>query len=499
MDFTQNLLNGFALAFSFENLGICFLGTLIGTVTGVLPGIGPTAAMALLIPVSFGLPPTASLILLAGIYYGAMYGGSTTSILLNIPGEAASVVTCIDGYEMAKKGKAGTALAVAAIGSWAAGTAAVIGVMLFAPPLARFALLFGPPEYFSIALLGLLVLSNLSGGSFSRSALVMILGLMLSTTGIDLMSGRTRFTLGFVELSDGIEFAPVIMGLFGLSEVFQVITSLEKPSEVLKVKFRELYPKFRDLKPAFGAMIRGTLIGFPVGLLPGPSGTLSSFAAYRLEKAVSKKPEDFGKGAIQGVAGPESANNSATTASLIPLFALGLPFAPPVAILLSGLMIHGISPGPFFIRDHGNVFWAVIASMYLGNLMLIILNLPLVGVFASLIKTPPRILMPIITALMFVGAYSINARMFDVVILIAFGLFGFLMKKCGFEPAPLIIGLILGKIFEESLRQGLNVVDGNLWLFFSRPITAILTCISFAVFLGGLYKWHTGRKSSPNS
>ena len=486
MEALSGLLGGFVMALSMDNLLVCFIGSLLGTITGVLPGVGPTAAMALLIPVSFGLSPTASLILLAAIYYGAMYGGSTTSILLNIPGEAASVVTCIDGYRMARKGRAGAALAVAAIGSWIAGTIAVIGLMLFAPPLAKFALMFGPPEYFAVALLGLILLSNMTG-NFIRSILSVVLGLMLATVGIDLVSGSTRFTFGFSELLDGVEFAPVIMGLFGFSEVLSVVGSSNPNVEVIKVKFRDLYPTWKEIKRSIGPVFRGTLIGFPIGLLPGPSGTLASFAAYKLEKSVSKHPEEFGQGAIEGVAGPESANNAASTSSLIPLFALGLPFAPPVAILLSGLMIHGISPGPMFVTDHPEIFWTVIASMYLGNVMLLVLNLPLVGVFASLIKTPPKILMPIITAIIFVGAYSVNGSLFDVALLIIFGVVGYVMKKCDFEPAPLIVGLVLGRLFEESLRQGLGLVNGKFILFFQRPITLILFILSALIVAWSLY------------
>lgn len=498
MDALFNLLHGFGLALSQENVVVCFIGAFLGTVTGVLPGVGPTAAMALLIPVSFGLSPTASLILLSGIYYGAMYGGSTTSILLNIPGEAASVVTCFDGYRLARKGRAGAALAIAAIGSWVAGTIAVVGLMLFAPPLADFALKFGPPEYFAIALLGLMLLSNMTGGGFLKSGLSVICGLMLATIGIDLVSGYTRFTFGFSELLDGLSFAPVIMGLFGLSEVLHVISSPSENHEVLKVRFRELYPTRKEIKQSIWPILRGSLLGFPVGLLPGPSGTLASFSAYKLEKTISSHPEEFGHGAIEGVAGPEAANNSASTASLIPLFALGLPFAPPVAILLSGLMIHGISPGPLFIKEHADIFWTVIASMYIGNVMLLVLNLPLVGVFAALIRTPPKILMPIITAIMVVGAYSVNGQIFDVMVLLIVGIIGYLMKRCHFEPAPLIVGLVLGRLFEESLRQGLGMVNGDFSQFLSRPITALLLGMSLLVVSWNIYQSVTKSKNKPN-
>lgn len=488
MDAVLGLFQGFAVACTPENLFVCLLGAILGTVTGVLPGIGPTAAMALLIPVSFGLTPTAAMILLAGVYYGAMYGGSTTSILLNMPGEAASVVTCIDGYQLAKKGRAGAALAVAAIGSWIAGTLAVVGVMLFAPPLANMALKFGPPEYFAISFLGLILLTNLSDESALKAVVMAVIGLMLSTIGIDLMSGRTRYTFGFKQLLDGIDLVPVLMGLFGLSEVLQTIMEKEEDKEVFKFKFRDLYPTRREMKRALPSIFRGTLLGFPIGLLPGPSGTLSSFAAYKLEKYACRKNPEFGHGAIEGVAGPEAANNSASTASLIPLFSLGLPFAPPVAILLSGLMIHGVNPGPSFVTQHADIFWGVIASMYLGNVMLLVLNLPMVSVFASLIKTPSKILMPIITAIMFVGAYCSSGQIFDVFILLIFGILGLLFKKYRFDLAPLIVGLVLGNTFEESLRQGLGIVKGDIGRFVSRPITGIILALALVVLAWNIIK-----------
>ncbi len=486
MEVISNLLQGFNSAMLPFNLAVCFFGALFGTIVGVLPGIGPTAAMALLLPLSFSFSPTASLILLAGIYYGAMYGGSTTSILLNMPGEAASAITCIDGYQMAKKGRGGAALAIAGIGSWVAGTIAIVGLMFFAPSLSKMALMFGPPEYFAIAALGLLLLNNLTGGPFIKSTFVMIIGLMLGTVGLEISSGYSRFTFGILSLFEGVQLIPVLMGLFGMAEVFETIKENSQNVQVMKVKFRELYPTKGELKRSVWPIIRGTLIGFPIGLLPGPSGTLASFAAYKLEKTVSPAKKEFGKGAIEGVAAAESANNAASTGSMIPLFALGLPFAPPVAILLSGLMIHGIAPGPLFISQHADIFWAVIASMYLGNVMLIILNLPLVGIFASLIKTPPKILMPIISAIMLIGAYSLNNSLFDVGVLLFFGIIGYYMKKSDFEPSPLVIGLVLGPFLEESLMQGLGIMNGNFFAFFTRPISAVLLGIAILLLLWGL-------------
>lgn len=482
----SNLLQGFIDAISPINIFACFIGALLGTVTGVLPGIGPAAAMALLLPITFGLPPTASLIMLAGIYYGAMYGGSTTSILLNIPGETASVVTCFDGYQMAKKGRAGAALAVVAIGSWVAGTLSTIGLMFFAPPLAQAALAFGPPEYFAVALLGLLLLNNLTGDSFIKATLMMVFGLMLGTVGMDMISGYTRFTFGVGALSDGIELVPVLMGLFGLAEVLTLMGSRSEVSEVVNVRFRELYPTREELKRSLKPILRGTAIGFPIGLLPGPAHVLSTMVSYKLEKSFSRTPEEFGKGAIEGVAGPESANNAASTGAMIPLFGLGIPFSPGTAILISALMIHGVSPSPLLISQHPRLFWAVIASMYLGNVMLLVLNLPFVSVFASMIKIPAHILMPIITGIMLIGAYSINNNVFDVWVMVVFGVFGYLLRKVNYPTVSLIIGLILGPMFEESLRQGLLMTKGSFWLFFHRPIAGVLLILAIFALLWGV-------------
>jgi len=485
LEIIANLFQGFETAISPMNILACFIGALLGTATGVLPGIGPTAAMALLLPMTFGLPPTASLIMLAGIYYGAMYGGSTTSILLNMPGEAASMVTCFDGYQMARKGRAGAALAVSAIGSWVAGTLGIVGLMLFAPNLADIALRFGPPEYFAITLVGLLTLNNLTGDSFIKATIMMLIGMMIGTVGMDALSGFRRFAFT-PELIDGIDVVPVLMGLFGLGEVFSIMSKPGGIIEVLKVKFRDLYPTLQEMKRSIMPILRGSLIGFPVGLLPGPAAVLASMASYKVEKSVSKNPEEFGKGAIEGVAAPEAANNAASSGAMVPLFALGLPFAPPAAMLLSGFMIHGINPGPTFITEHADLFWAVIASMYLGNIMLIVLNLPLVGVFASLINIPPRILMPIITGIMVIGAYSLNNSVFDIGILLLFGILGYFMKRVDYPQAPLIIGLVLGPMFENNLRQGLLLVHGNFLQFFHRPITAVLLIICIILITWGI-------------
>lgn len=481
-----NLLQGFGDAITPINILACFMGALLGTVTGVLPGIGPAAAMALLLPVTFGLPPETSLIMLAGIYYGAMYGGSTTSILLNMPGETASLVTCFDGYQMAKKGRAGAALAVSALGSWFAGTIAIIGLMLFAPFLARVALTLGSQEYFAIALLGLLLLNNLTGDSFLKATVMLVAGLMISTVGTEIISGYTRFSFGSISLTDGFDVVPVLMGLFGLAEVFVVLGNKSKAGEVLKVRFRDLYPTLGEIKKSLKPILRGSLIGFPIGLLPGPAHILSTFISYKVEKSVSRHPEEFGKGAIEGVAGPESANNAASTGAMIPLFALGLPFTVQAAIMISALRVHGITPSPLLISQHGDIFWAVIASMYIGNVMLVALNLPLVGIFASLIRTPTYILMPVIIGIMIIGSYSMNGNIFDVWVLLICGILGFAMKLVNYPTVPLIIGLVLGPMFEESLRQGLILSRGSLSVFVQRPVTEVIMILTLVVVIWGI-------------
>lgn len=488
MDALTNLSNGLMSVLSLEMLLVCFIGVLVGQVTGVLPGIGPTGAMAILLPLSFGMDPGAGLIMLAGIYYGSMYGGSITSILVNLPGEAASLVTTLDGYKMARKGRGGAALSIAAIGSWVAGTLAIVGLMFFAPILANAALAFGAPEFFALGLFGLIVLSNLTGGSFGKSFLMVIIGLMISTVGVDLVTGEDRLTFGVMELSKGFDLVPVVMGLFGLAEILSVAMTPYTNSNMIKVKMKEMYPNKQETKRSIWPILRGTLVGFPMGLLPGPAGFMSTLISYRLEKKMSRHPKEFGKGAIEGVAGPESANNAASTSAMIPFLALGFPFSPPTALLLGGLLIHGITPGPMFISQHGDLFWLVVASMYIGNVMLLILNLPLVGVFASLTKVPVKILMPIITGIMFIGAYSINNSIFDLWIMLVFGLVGFIMKYCDYEPAPLVVGLVLGTIFEEGLRQGLIMTEGNFLMFFERPITATLLGIAIVIVLWNIFK-----------
>ncbi|MDU4960594.1 MAG: tripartite tricarboxylate transporter permease [Sporomusaceae bacterium] len=483
MDVISNLGQGFAQALTLSNLSACFIGVLIGTIVGVLPGIGPVGAMALLLPFSFGMDTGASLILLAGIYYGSMYGGSTTSILLNVPGEAASVVTCLDGYQMAKKGRAGAALAVAGIGSFIAGTVGIVLLMLFAPPLGEAALAFGPPEYFGISVVGMLLLSNLSGGSFLKAFLTFTLGMMISTIGIDAVTGFNRLSFGVLELTRGVEFLPVAMGIFGMAEIFSIAVEPYSVGELIKVRFRELYPSRTELKRSVWPILRGSFIGFPVGLIPGPAAILSSLISYRVEKGMSKQPEEFGNGAIEGVAGPESANNAASAGAMVPLLALGIPFAPATAVLLGGLMIHGVAPGPTFITGHAELFWLVVASMYIGNFMLLVLNLPLVGVFASLTKVPPQTLIPVVSAVMFIGVYSLNNSLFDIGMLLLFGLLGFILKIVDYSATPLLVGLVLGPVFEKGLRQGLMMGDGNPLFFLQRPISGTLFAIAAGIIV----------------
>jgi len=471
----QHLASGFTIATTFYNLFYCLIGAIVGTLIGVLPGIGPIAGIALLIPATFGLHPTSAIIMLAGIYYGAMYGGSTTSILLNVPGETASVITCIDGYQMAQKGRAGPALAICAIGSFIAGTIGLFGLVFLAPPLAEAALAFGPPEYFSLMVFGFIVLSNVTGTSLTKSLMMAIVGLIIGTIGLDPVTGDARFTFGSISLLGGIEFVAVAIGLFGIAEV---LTNVEKPLELLEQRvivprLRELYPSLQDLKKSIPAILRGTGIGFGVGLVPGPAPVIATYASYMIEKKISKHPEEFGKGAIEGVAGPESANNSACQSAFIPLFVLGIPFAPPTAILLGALLIHGVTPGPLLIGQHPELFWGVIASMYIGNFILLILNLPLVPLFANILRVPKKILLPLIILFCITGMYTVNNSVFDIGIMLLFGALGFLMRKWAYEGAPLLLALVLGPRLEVAFRQSLMISHGDFGFFINRPISMV--------------------------
>jgi putative tricarboxylic transport membrane protein len=470
MDLLHNLGIGLAVAFTFQNLFYCFIGVLLGTLIGVLPGIGPVPTIAMLLPITYALPPVSALIMLAGIYYGAQYGGSTTAILVNLPGESSSVVTCIDGYQMARRGKAGKALSVAAIGSFIAGTVATVVVAAFAPPLAEFALKFGPAEYFSLMVLGLLAAVVLASGSLLKAIAMIVLGLLLGIIGTDVNSGLQRYTFGVPELSDGIGFVVVAMGLFGFAEI---IVNLEHKEhrEVFTDNVSGLWLKWHELKEALPAILRGTSIGSVLGILPGGGAMLSAFAAYTLEKKIAKDPSRFGKGAIEGVAGPESANNAGAQTSFIPLLTLGIPPNAVMALMVGAMTIHSIQPGPQVMTSNPQLFWGLIASMWIGNVMLVILNLPMIGIWVKLLQVPYRLLYPAILVFCCIGVYSLQNNVFDVVITAVFGALGWVFVKLECEPAPLLLGFILGPLMEENLRRALLLSRGDPTVFFTRPLS----------------------------
>src|SRR5438876_7707143 len=453
MDIFNNLATGFAVALAPINLLYCFIGVTMGTLVGVLPGIGPTATIALLLPATFKLNPISAIIMLAGIFYGAMYGGSTTSILLNIPGEAASVVTCLDGYQMARQGRAGAALAVAAVGSFIAGTIGVVGLMLLAPPLASFALKFGAPENAALLILGLLMVGYLGGASMTKGLMMAVVGLLLGSVGLDPIQGTPRFTYGIFKLSEGFDFVLVAMGLFGIGEVLANVEQTEEP-EVITTKIGGLLATREEWKAAAAPMARGSLLGFIICVLPGGGAIISSFLSYALEKRFSRHPERFGKGAIEGVAAPEAANNGAASSSFIPLLTLGIPGNASIALIFAALLIHGMRPGPLLVAQQPQLFWGLIASMYIGNVMLLVLNLPLIRVWVRLLQVPYGLLAPFIIVFVLVGAYSVNNSAFDVGVAVAFGLVGYVLRKLDFEPAPLVLAMILGPQPEASVRLG---------------------------------------------
>jgi putative tricarboxylic transport membrane protein len=494
MDFLTNLSQGFSVALSPWNLVFAGLGAIIGTAIGVLPGLGPPATVALLLPVTYKMEPAAAIIMLAGIYYGAMYGGSTTSILLNIPGEAASVVTCLDGYKMARQGRAGAALGISAMGSFIAGTVAIFGMSLVAPSLASFALKFGPPEYFSLVLLGLMMAVYLSEESIVKGLAMGGLGLLIGTVGIDPVLGATRFTFGISRLLDGFDFVVVAMGLFGISEV---LVNLEAPEirDVFKTSLKGLLPTRQDWRRCWASVARGSLLGFFIGVLPGGGAIISSFVSYAVEKRVSRHPERFGKGAIEGVAGPEAANNAASTSSFIPLLTLGIPGNATIAMIFVALMIHGIRPGPLLLQEYPQLFWGVIASMYIGNVMLLGLNLPLIGMWVRLLTVPYHYLAVVVVMICVIGAYSVKSAIFDVGAMVGFGVVGYLMRKGGFPPAPLILAMILGPILERSLQQSLISSGGSPAIFVEKPISAaLLTVAAFLILTPVLRRlWGKGK------
>ena len=484
MEIFSGLINGFSIALTPVNVLFAFIGALLGTAIGVLPGLGPAATIALLLPATYAISsPVTAIILMAGIFYGSQYGGSTTSILLNLPGEASSVVTCIDGYKMAQKGRAGAALGIAAIGSFVAGTVGVVGMTLFAPKIAGFALSFGPPEMFSLALVGLLMAVTLSGASVVKGLIMMGLGLLLASVGLDPISGKTRFSFGVIELQSGFDFVTLAMGVFGLGEIFTGLESAVK-SEIVTTKVGQVWPTVKDWVDSRMAILRGTLIGFVIGIIPGGGAVISSLVSYAVEKRVSKRPEEFGQGAIEGVAGPESANNAASSSSFIPLLTLGIPGNASIAMIFAALMIKGVTPGPFLIQEHPEVFWGVIASMYVGNVMLLVLNLPLVGLWVQLVRIPFGILAPVIILFTAIGSYSIQGQVFDIYSLIGFGLFGYLLRKLKFEPGPLVLAFVLGPMIEGAMRRSLLISGGSFMIFVTRPISMALIGLFALLVLG---------------
>jgi len=493
MDLFSNLVYGFSVALHPTNLLYCFIGVFIGTLIGVLPGIGPVGAMSLLLPTTLHISPVGAIIMLAGIYYGAMYGGSTTSILLNIPGEAASVVTCLEGYQMALRGRAGPALGISAFGSFIGGTVSIVGLMLVAPSLAEGALKFGPPEYFSLMVLGMTLLIYLASGSIPKALMMAVFGIILGLIGIDPLSGAQRFTFDILELNDGIGLVPMVMGLFGISEVLlNVEQSLRR--EIFQTKIRGLLPTLQDWKNSTGPITRGSLLGFFLGILPGGGALISSFVSYAIEKRVSKNPERFGQGAIEGVAGPETANNSATGGAFIPLLTLGIPANVVMALLLGALLIHGMQPGPMLLKNHPDLFWGVVTSMYVGNGLLLLLNLPLIGLWVQVLKVPYRLLFPLILLFCLIGAYSINYSATDVLIMIGCGVLGYLMKKFEYEGAPLVLAYVLGPMLEMALRQSLTMSNGSFSIFFTRPISAIGIIAAILLVVSPLFPWVRKRR-----
>lgn len=469
-----SLAYGFSVLFTPTNLLAVFVGAVTGTFIGVLPGIGPMATMAILLPITFAMKPETALIMLAGVFYGSMYGGSTTSILMNVPGEVSSIATCTEGYQMAKRGRAGAALAIAAIGSFIAGTLGLVILMVFAPTVARFALSFGSPEFFAIALLGLFTLSRISGGPFWQSLMVLGFGMAVATVGLDPVSGWFRYTFHVTELMQGINLVPVVMGLYGVGEVLSVAEQGSGLPHIQSVRLRELMPTRAEWKRSWPAIWRGSATGFFFGLIPGPAPVISTFFSYRLEKRLSKHPQEWGKGAIEGVAGPESANNAASSSAMIPLLSLGIPFTPGTAMLLAALLIHGVQTGPLLISQRPEIFWGVVASMYIGNVALLVLNLPLVGLWVSLLRVPQSILMALILLLVYVGAYSLNNSLFDLIVLTVMGIIGYLFRKVRFDASPLVVALVLGPMLERSLTESLSIGLGNPLVFFQRPISGSL-------------------------
>lgn len=486
MEIIKDLIFGFSIATMPMNLLYCFLGVLVGTLVGVLPGVGPPAALALLLPATLYVPPASSVILLAGIMYGAMYGGSTTSILVNIPGEAASVITCLDGYQMARKGRAGPALGISAFGSFIAGTISIFLLIILAPTLSRFALRFGPPEYFALMVLGLSILVYLARGSIVNALIMVCFGLLLGTIGLDQMTGVPRFVYRITTLMDGVGLIQVVVGLFGVSEVLLNVERSFK-QEVFETKIKGLLPNKEDWKRSIGPIGRGTVIGFFLGVIPGMSVIIPTFVSYVLEKKLSKYPEKFGTGVIEGVAGPESANNAASSGTLVPTLSLGIPTGAATALLLGALMIHGLRPGPLLIKESPEVFWGIVASLYVGNVMLLILNLPLIGLWVKILKVPYHFLFSLILLFCIIGSYVTGNNPYDVLIMVVFGVIGYAMKKFDYEASPLVLALVLGPMLENAFRRSLVISDGDFGIFFKRPIAASFLIIGLLILFSPLF------------
>jgi putative tricarboxylic transport membrane protein len=483
VELLSHVAAGFAVALTPANLGFALLGCMVGTLVGVLPGIGPVPTVAILLPLTFYLDPISGLIMLAGIFYGAQYGGSTTSILVNMPGETSSVVTCIDGHQMARQGRAGAALAIAALGSLFAGTVATLVIALFAPPLAKVGLSFGSPEYFSLLVLGLIAAVVLAHGSVIKAVAMIILGLLLGLVGTDGNTGGTRFTFGLVTLSDGIGFVPVAIGVFGVGEVIANLVSPQQRRLVISQKIRDLWPSRQDFRLAFPAILRGTALGSFLGILPGGGATLSSFAAYALEKKTARDPSRFGKGAIEGVAGPESANNAGAQTSFIPMLTLGIPGNAVMALMIGALTIHGIQPGPQVMTERPTLFWGLIASMWIGNLMLVIINLPLIGLWVQLLRVPYRLLYLGILMFCAIGVYTVSNNAFEVILAAIFGVLGYVFIRLGCEPAPMLLGFVLGPLMEENLRRAMRISSGDPMIFVERPISLALLIAAAALLV----------------
>jgi putative tricarboxylic transport membrane protein len=498
MDVVNGLLHGFGVVLGSANLLWCLVGVVLGTVVGVMPGLGPPATIAMLLPLTFQMDPTSALIMLAGIYYGAKYGGSTTAILLNVPGESASVVTCLDGFAMAKRGRAGAALGIAAIASFIAGTFGVIGLMLIAPPLAKVALSFSSPEYFALMVLGLTMVVLLAGQSLVKALLAMLVGLWVAGMGTDLFTSTSRFTFGHSELLDGIDVVVVAIGVFALGEVLANMETGDGASMLPVPRgLRNLWPSLRELKACRFAFLNGSVIGFVIGVLPGAGSTIASFMAYGLEKAVSRHPERFGTGVPEGVAAPEGANNSETGGALVPMLTLGIAGSATTAILLAALTLWGFKPGPLMIQEHPGLFWGLVASMYIGNVLLLVLNIPLIPLFAQMLTVPAYALYPVIVGVCMVGVYSVSGSLFDLWMLVGFGLLGYAMRKLDYPAAPLILGLVLGDSMERALRQSLMMSQGDLAILVSRPIAATILGLAVIILAVPAFKHARSRRLNP--